>query len=167
MTSYYEKQIERAKECVMLSTMIPLASGRPPLNTFQPFADAELLAFIGILIAAGVHRQNKENLDDMWNGDALTLTRATMSRNRFKKMLRFIRFDNVNTRSERAQTDKAAPIREIWIMLNRTNNYFHLEAMLNLYITYHPNLLNMASRFSGLATHQPRTHCKVRFTLKN
>ena len=96
-----------------------LAFRRPPSKTFQPFAEAELLAFIGILIAAGVHRQNKENMDDMWKGDALPLIRAAMSRDRFKMMLRFIRFDNENTRAERAQTDNAAPIRDIWIMLNR------------------------------------------------
>ena len=42
-----------------LLNRFPLASGRPPSKTFQPFTEAELLAFIGILIAAGVHRQNK------------------------------------------------------------------------------------------------------------
>ena len=42
-----------------------------------------------------------------------------MSRDRFKMMLRFIRFDNENTCAERVHTDKAAPIRDIWIMLNR------------------------------------------------
>ncbi|CAJ0968605.1 unnamed protein product [Ranitomeya imitator] len=41
-----------------------------------------------------------------------------MSRDRFKMILRFIRFDNENTRAERVQTDKAAPIRDIWTMLN-------------------------------------------------
>ena len=81
----------------------PLAFRRPPSKTFQPFTKAELLAFIGILIAAGVHRQNKENLDDMWKGDALPLIRAAMSRDKFKMMLRFIRFDNENTRAERAK----------------------------------------------------------------
>lgn len=34
-------------------------------------------------------------------------------------MLRFIRFDNENTRAEHARTDKAAPIRDIWTMLNK------------------------------------------------
>ena len=102
-----------------LMNRFPLAFRRPPSKTFQPFTEAELLAIIGILIAAGVHRQNKENLDNMSKGDALPLIRATMSRDRFKMMLRFIRFDNENTRAERAQTDKAAPIRDIWIMLNR------------------------------------------------
>ena len=108
----------------MLSTMVWwtgffLLSDRPPSKTFQLLTEAELLAFIGILIAAGVHRQNKESLDNMWKGDALPLIRAAMSRDRFKMMLRFIRFDNENTCTERAQTDKAAPIRDIWIMLNR------------------------------------------------
>ncbi|CAM1319692.1 Uncharacterised protein r2_g2804 [Pycnogonum litorale] len=41
-----------------------------------------------------------------------------MSRDRFKMMLRFFRFDNENNRAERAQTDKAAPIRDMWTMLN-------------------------------------------------
>ena len=77
-----------------LMKRFPLASGRPPSKTFQLFSEAELLAFIGILIAAGVHRKNKENLDDMWKGDALPLIRAAMSRNRFKMMFRFTRFDN-------------------------------------------------------------------------
>ena len=97
----------------------PFAFGRPPSKAFQLFPEAELLAFIGILIAAGVHRQNKANLDDMWKGDALPLIRAAMSCDRFKIMLRFIRFDNKNTRAERTQTDKAIPIQDIGIVLNR------------------------------------------------
>ena len=58
------------------------------------------LAFIGILIVAGVRRNNKDNLEAMWKVDALPLVRAAMFRDRFKMMLRFIRFDNENTRAE-------------------------------------------------------------------
>ena len=54
----------------------------------------------------------------MWKGDALPLIRAAMSRDRFKMILRFIRFGNECTRAKRTQTDKAAPRRKIWIMLN-------------------------------------------------
>ena len=43
----------------------------------------------------------------MWNVDGLPLVRAAMSRDRFSMMLRFIRFDNENTRAERVQKDKA------------------------------------------------------------
>lgn len=85
-------------------------------HLLKPFT--ELDAFFGILIAAGLHRNNKENLDDMWKVDTLPLIRAAMSRDRFKMMLRFIRFDNENTREERVTTDKVAAIRDIWIMLN-------------------------------------------------
>ena len=81
-----------------------LAFGRPPSKTFQPLTEAELLAFFGILNAAGVHKQNKKNRDDLWKGDALPLIRVAMSYDRFKMMLRFIRFDNKNTSAERAQT---------------------------------------------------------------
>ena len=164
-----------------LMKRFPFASGRPPSKTFQPFTEAELLAFIGMLIAAGVHRQDKENLDDMWKGDALPLIRASMSRDRFQMMLRFIRFDNENTRAERAQTDKAAPIRDIGIMLNR-----NLEKAFKPYecITIDEQLFPFSShtkstqyipskpakygiKVSGLAIHQMHTHCKVRFTLEN
>ncbi|XP_069592446.1 piggyBac transposable element-derived protein 4-like [Ranitomeya imitator] len=96
----------------------PDSSKRPPQKTFKQFTETELHAFLGILIAAGVHRANKENLEEMWNVAALPLIRAAMSRDRFKMILRFIRFDNENTRAERVQTDKAAPIRDIWTMLN-------------------------------------------------
>ena len=90
-----------------LLNRFPLASGRPPSKTFEPLTEAELLAFIDILIAAGVHRQNKKNLNDLRNGDALPLICAAMSRDRFKMMLRFIRFDNENNRAKCAQTGKA------------------------------------------------------------
>ena len=102
-----------------LMNMFPCASRRPPSKTFLPFTEVELLAFIGILIAACVHRQNKENLDDMWKGDALPLTRSATFRDRLKMMLRFIRFDNENIPAEHVQTDKATPIQDIWILLNR------------------------------------------------
>ena len=102
-----------------LINRFPLASGRPPSKTFQPFTKAGLLAFIGIFIAAGVHLQNKGNLNDMCKSGALPLVRAAMFRGRLKMMLKFIRFDNKNTRAERAQTDEAAPIQDIWIILNK------------------------------------------------
>lgn len=77
-----------------------------PTKKFKQFTETELDAFFDILIAAGVHRNNKENLEDMWKIDALPLIRTAMSRDRFKMMLRFIRFDCENTRVEQAKTPK-------------------------------------------------------------
>lgn len=53
----------------------------------------------------------------MWKVDALPLIRVTMSCDRSKMMLSFIRFDIQNTREKRQKTDKALPIRDIWTML--------------------------------------------------
>lgn len=61
-----------------LAQRFPDCSKRPPQKTFQPFSETELDAILGILIAAGVHRDNKQNVDDMWNVDAVPLIRAAM-----------------------------------------------------------------------------------------
>lgn len=77
----------------------------------------EIWAFIGLLILAGVHRSKNENLNELWsmvNGQPIF--RATMTETRFKALLRFCRFDNVQTRNERVSEDKLAPIRDLWTM---------------------------------------------------
>lgn len=109
----------------------------------------------------------------MWKVDALPLIRAAMSRDRFKMILRFIRFDNENTRAERVQTDKAAAIRDLWIMLNNNleKAYKPYECItideqlfpfrkfhLNLHNIYLLNQLSMALRFFGPVMHQTRIH---------
>jgi hypothetical protein len=42
----------------------------------------------------------------------LTILRANFSENRFHFLLRSLRFDNINTRTQRSKTDKLAPIRD-------------------------------------------------------
>jgi len=54
----------------------------------------------------------------MWKTTSYPLYRVSMGINRFWNILQFIRFDDANTRQERQQIDKAAPIRDIWVMLN-------------------------------------------------
>lgn len=78
----------------------------------------EIEAFIGILITAGTNHANIQHTLDMWKTNSYPLYRATISINRFWNILRFIRFDDITTREERQQTDKAAPIRNLWLMLN-------------------------------------------------
>lgn len=106
---YNEKQAQKYKD----SKRQP-----PPRKVFKAFTEEEFDAYLGILIAAGVHKSNKEHISEMWKFESLPLIRAAMSRDRFKMFSRFIRFDNQNTRAERSKSDKAAPIRDIWIMLN-------------------------------------------------
>ena len=56
--------------------------------------------------------------------------RATIPRERFKNIYRFLRFDDFTTRVERASVDKLAPIRCIWDSLNSAFHY-----------AYHPGKL--------------------------
>ena len=73
-----------------------------------------MLAFIGILILADVHRSKNENLDDIWSTiNGRPIFQATMTKNRFKSLLRFCRFDNKITRDQRLKEDKLAPIRDL------------------------------------------------------
>ncbi|KAF9417452.1 hypothetical protein HW555_005455 [Spodoptera exigua] len=72
----------------------------------------ELKAFIGILYMAGIKNMNHLNLKEMWDedGTAPDIFRAAMSRNRFLLLMRAIRFDDINSRSERSKYDNIAPI---------------------------------------------------------
>lgn len=53
-------------------------SSRPPLKEIAAFSEIEFDAFIDSLIMAGIHRSNRENLDDMWSSVGLPLIRAAM-----------------------------------------------------------------------------------------
>ena len=75
-------------------------------------------AFIGILICSGVNNSNTDHTNEMWKSTSYSLYRATMGLNRFRAILRFIRFDDANTRQARTEQDKAALIRDVWTMFN-------------------------------------------------
>ncbi|CAG5055671.1 unnamed protein product [Parnassius apollo] len=74
----------------------PDISKRPKQKIFKPFAEQELDAFFGILIFSGVHRSYKEHLTELWESSLLPLFQAAMSHDRFKMLLRFLRF-NINS----------------------------------------------------------------------
>ena len=78
----------------------------------------EFYAFLAILITSGANNSNTDNTKDMWQSYSYPLYRAAMGINRFWNIIRFIRFDDANTRAQRMEIDKAAPIRDIWTMLN-------------------------------------------------
>lgn len=77
----------------------------------------ELDAFFGILILTGRFREARESVHNIWSIKNQSLSRpvyrAIMSRNRFIDILRFIRFDDLNTRVQRKEQDKLAPLRDI------------------------------------------------------
>lgn len=76
----------------------------------------ELKAFIGLLLLAGLLGKSKRSLKSLWKRSPLEspIFKATMSRNRFEKIISRLRFDDKTTREERRKVDKFAAIREIW-----------------------------------------------------
>lgn len=99
-----------------------------PESTQRKWIDltsSELDAFIGILLASGLSHNNMQDSSILWRSDSLPIFRAAMSHKRFITLSRYIRFDNSRTRAFRQQTDKAAPIRDIWNFLNENlQNYY-------------------------------------------
>lgn len=81
------------------------------------FSEEELRAAIAILYRAGVDRDNFSDLPRLFHPmDSRPFYRAVLSVNRFQQFLRFIRFDNVLTRSQRQESDRLAAFSDIWIM---------------------------------------------------
>ncbi|XP_044579664.1 uncharacterized protein LOC123261859 [Cotesia glomerata] len=80
----------------------------------------EIRALIGLLYLAGSLKMSRVNLRDIWatDGTSPDYFRCVMSYTRFSLLLRAIRFDDINTRKDRASSDKFAPIREIWEKIN-------------------------------------------------
>lgn len=94
------------------------AANKDPARSWRPVSTSEMYAFIGVLICSGANNSNTDHASDMWKSTSYPLYRATMGLKRFRAILRFIRFDDANTRQARSEEDKGAPIRDIWTMLN-------------------------------------------------
>lgn len=86
---------------------------------WKPCDNIEIRAFLGLLLTAGHLSANDTSYDVLWSRlYGPSIFRATMGLKRFKSLLRFIRFDDKGTRSERRTNDKLAPIRVIWEKVN-------------------------------------------------
>lgn len=73
----------------------------------------ELMAFIAILLLRGIIKL--PSVRDAWSakmGNPLII--GIMTRNRFQNIMRHLRFDDKDTRSERVETDRFAAISDIW-----------------------------------------------------
>lgn len=93
----------------------------------------EMNAFLGLLIASGATHQSKTNLKHLWS-DSLYVPKifsAVMSRDRMREIMRFLRFDDKETREERLVCDKIAAVREMYEMVVRQfkNSYNPSESL--------------------------------------
>lgn len=77
---------------------------------------AEVNALIGLLYIADVKHENRINLSEFWatDGPENPIFPATIGINRFRFLLKFIRFDDVTSREERRQLDKIAAVRDFF-----------------------------------------------------
>ena len=169
MTSHYEKQIEGAKECVMLSSVIwwtgflllPDGHHQKHSSFLLKLSCSHLLAFwlllvytdktkriwtiCGKVILYHLYVQLYLLTSSKWCLDLLDLTTKTPAQNARKQI-----------RPHQYETYGVCWI-EIWkkpaSLMNASpsmNNYFHLVAILNLHSSYHLNLLKMTLRCLGL-----------------
>jgi hypothetical protein len=89
-------------------------------NNWKELTLPELKRYLGLLILAGVYRSNKEPITHLWNKvSGRPIFSKAMARNRFTAITRCLRFDQRETRADRRERDKLAPLREISNMIQR------------------------------------------------
>nr|CAI5823661.1 unnamed protein product [Callosobruchus analis] len=79
--------------------------------------EMEIRALFGILLQIGVLRSSRQDAHQMWDnskGSGIELCYLAMSEKRFYFLLRCLRFDNINDRSQRTKTDKMEHIRDVF-----------------------------------------------------
>ena len=84
-----------------------------------PVTRQELVAFIGLLLLRGCESDRRCDIQDLFYGPfSRPFYRATMPVNRFRHIMRCIRFDDKATRQERRKSDNFAAIREVFVQFN-------------------------------------------------
>lgn len=79
------------------------------------FSYEEICACLGLLLRAGVDRDNMSHIEDLWNPtEGRPIFRAVMSSKRFCFFLRCLRLDNFRDRPARLANDRLAAVRSIW-----------------------------------------------------
>ncbi|CAH1979567.1 unnamed protein product [Acanthoscelides obtectus] len=90
--------------------------------------EIEIRAFIGLLFLIGTMRCSRKNIHLLWDnskGNGIESCYLTMSEQRFRFLLRCLRFDNINDRNMRKELDKMAAIREVFeLFTNNCEKYF-------------------------------------------
>ena len=79
------------------------------------FCVQKLKAFLGLCIIRGVLKGKNEPIRSFWSEDyGRSIFKNTMSRNAFQSILRYLRFDDKDSRRERRKNDKFTAIRSLW-----------------------------------------------------
>ncbi|XP_031327398.1 piggyBac transposable element-derived protein 4-like [Photinus pyralis] len=96
---------------------------------YKDVDEIEIYAYIGLLICAGALKSNREPVGMLWQDDHCfkrPIYSATMPRTRFSQITSWMRFDDKDTREQRRQYDKLAPIRNVLEMfVNNCQKYYN------------------------------------------
>ncbi|XP_057662243.1 piggyBac transposable element-derived protein 4-like [Diorhabda carinulata] len=95
-------------------------------STLSNITNIELDAFFGLLILSAVLKDNHLSTDLLFNTEySGNKYRATMSKERLNFIVNCLRFDDLDSRMERRNESKFAPIKSIWEMFisNCKSNY--------------------------------------------
>lgn len=88
-----------------------------PNQKHRPWHDTNIngiYGLIGILIFCGAHNQWNESMEELFSKENRPFCRAVMSLERAQQLLRFMRFDDQRTRTDRLRTDRLAAFRDMW-----------------------------------------------------
>jgi len=84
---------------------------------WKPVTAQEIIALAGLCILAGVCRSNHEPQSCLWSErEGRPEFIATMTRTRYREILKYMRFDDKATRQDREKNDSLAAFRDIWGM---------------------------------------------------
>ena len=144
---------------------------------------SELMALLGLLYLIGTRKGHHANVRELWTADGtdIQILRACMSYDRFLFLLRCIRFDDLQMRPGRRQTDKLAPICTILdIFVKNCQQCYNtsefttigemlhfLEAFVNLLSTCRTNLPSMESKYLHYVMQRLSTAATWRFVVEN
>ena len=79
---------------------------------YRPFSKEEVLPFMGSSFISGAHKATKNPISDLYDSKFLPHFKAALSRDRLLLMIKFCRFDDVNSRDNR-KYDRFGNIREV------------------------------------------------------
>ena len=103
-----------------------------PNSIYKNFTSHKVEASLAIMIRASLDRDNFTNFHCLWDlVDSRPFYRVTTALNRFKFLLRCMRFDNYRNRPARQRNDRLAAIGEVWKTFNSNlrNIYFPNEVL--------------------------------------
>ena len=111
------------------------------------FKKEEILAFIGLLLSRGVFCPGIP-IKEIWSSNyGIPIIKNFMSRNRYFLLMKYLRFDNKSTRSERVKSDTFCMARDLWERLIENSKACYRP---NQFLTVDEQLLAMKCRCSFL-----------------